>query len=80
MILRALEADGHDPSSFTFAGQVRADVDAEGLRRAREEAMGLILAGAGHVTLGTPALAGADGMRRMASEVAQAIRDAAGRA
>jgi alkanesulfonate monooxygenase SsuD/methylene tetrahydromethanopterin reductase-like flavin-dependent oxidoreductase (luciferase family) len=80
VILRALEADGRDPSSFTFAGQVRADVDAEGLRRAREEAMGLILAGAGHVTLGTPALAGADGMRRMASEVAQAIRDAAGRA
>jgi alkanesulfonate monooxygenase SsuD/methylene tetrahydromethanopterin reductase-like flavin-dependent oxidoreductase (luciferase family) len=80
MILRALEEEGRDPSAFTFAGQVRADVDAGGLRRAREETLALLRAGAGHVTLGIPAVAGAEGLRTMARDVAEPVRDVVGRA
>jgi alkanesulfonate monooxygenase SsuD/methylene tetrahydromethanopterin reductase-like flavin-dependent oxidoreductase (luciferase family) len=78
VILRALDEAGRDPATFTFAGQVRADIDRAGLRRAREEALGLVAAGAGHVTLGVPALAGAAGLETMAREVAEAVRDSAG--
>ena len=79
VILRALDEAGRDPSTFTFAGQVRADVDPAGLRRAREEALGLVAAGARHVTLGVPAIAGPAGLETMAREVAEAVRDSAGR-
>ena len=78
VILRALDEAGRDPASFTFAGQVRADLDPPGLRRAREEALALVASGAGHVTLGVPALAGARGLETMAREVAEAVRDSAG--
>jgi alkanesulfonate monooxygenase SsuD/methylene tetrahydromethanopterin reductase-like flavin-dependent oxidoreductase (luciferase family) len=78
VLLRALEAAGRDPGTFTFAGQVRADVDPAGLREARAAALGLVAAGAGHVTLGVPAVAGPAGLETMAREVAEAVRDAVG--
>ncbi|HET9853207.1 MAG TPA: LLM class flavin-dependent oxidoreductase [Candidatus Limnocylindrales bacterium] len=79
-ILRALEAEGRDPATFTFAGQVSVRTGSAGHAAARESAIALVRAGAAHVTLGVAALGGPDAMAAMASEVAEPVRDATGRA
>jgi hypothetical protein len=79
-ILRALEAQGRDPGAFAFGGQVEVELNPEGMRWARETALGFLQAGADHVTLGIPGRAGPDGLVAMAREVAEPVREALGRA
>jgi alkanesulfonate monooxygenase SsuD/methylene tetrahydromethanopterin reductase-like flavin-dependent oxidoreductase (luciferase family) len=79
-LLRALEEAGRDPATFAFAGQVNVASNDDGRRRAREQAMALLRAGADHVTLGIVARDGAAALETMAREVAEPVRDAAGRA
>ena len=78
-ILRALDAQGRDPATFSFAGQVEVALDPAGLRGARELALGFARAGADHVTLGIEGRAGPDGVATMAREVAVPVADAVGR-
>lgn len=77
-LLRALEADGREPDTFTFAGQLNVASGAQGYRLARETAVAFVRAGAGHVTLGVPVSEGPAAVRRMAREVAEPVRDALG--
>jgi hypothetical protein len=79
-IRRALEVAGRDPASFSLAAQVEVGLDPAGLRAARDIALGFVVAGADHVTLGIPGRAGPTGIETMAREVAEPIRQAAGRA
>ena len=79
-LLRALEQERRDPARFAFAGQVNVASSDEGRRLAREQAMALLRAGADHVTLGIVARDGAAALETMAREVAEPVRDAAGRA
>jgi alkanesulfonate monooxygenase SsuD/methylene tetrahydromethanopterin reductase-like flavin-dependent oxidoreductase (luciferase family) len=75
-MLRLIEAEGRDPESFTFAGQVSLGTDpasrADGLASARA----FVAAGADHVVLGIAAAGGPDALRVMATEVAAPLRDA----
>lgn len=73
---RALFEAGRDPDTFSFAGQVLCDVDAAGLRSARETALAFRRAGATHVILGIRAADAPDGLRVLAREVADAIMEA----
>ena len=79
-ILRALEAHGRDPSTFTFAGQVNVSAAPADLRRGREVALRFLEVGAGHITIGVPGREGPDAVAAMAREVAEPVRDAAGAA
>ena len=78
-LLRALEAARRDPATFAFAGQVNVPSSPDGRRLAREQAISLLRAGADHVTLGIVARDGPDALRAMARDVAEPIREAAGR-
>ena len=78
-LLRALEAEGRDPSRFGFAGQIVVEGDPAGLREARALAIGFVDAGATHLTLGVSAREGAAGLIRMAREVAEPVAHATGR-
>lgn len=78
-IRRALDVANRDPAAFALAGQVEVVVDRAGMKVAREVGLGFIRAGADHVALGIPGRAGAAGVRTMAREVAEPIREAAGR-
>jgi alkanesulfonate monooxygenase SsuD/methylene tetrahydromethanopterin reductase-like flavin-dependent oxidoreductase (luciferase family) len=77
-IRRALEAVGRDPDDFTFAGQLNAGGSPRERREGRETALEFLRAGADHLIIGVPGRLGADGLRRMATEVARPARDAAG--
>jgi len=79
-LLRALDEAGRDRATFAFAGQVNVPTSDDGRRLAREQALALLSAGADHVTLGMVARDGPDALRAMAREVAEPVRDAAGRA
>lgn len=79
-LLRALDAAGHDPATFSFAGQLNVGPGAAAQRQARETALAFIGAGATHVTLGVPVASGPDALATMAREVAEAVREAVGRA
>jgi alkanesulfonate monooxygenase SsuD/methylene tetrahydromethanopterin reductase-like flavin-dependent oxidoreductase (luciferase family) len=76
---RALDETGRDPATFALAGQVNVPASGDGRRLAREQAIALIDAGADHVTLGIVARDGPDALRAMAREVAEPIREVAGR-
>ena len=76
---RALEAEDRDPAGFRFAGQLNVGPGAEAQREAREIALRFIAAGANHVTLGVPVRDGPDALATMAREVAEPVREAAGR-
>ncbi|MEO8273192.1 MAG: LLM class flavin-dependent oxidoreductase [Chloroflexota bacterium] len=80
VLLRALEVEGREGASFAFAAQVEVRLDPAGIRTARETAIAFIRAGADHVTLGIPGRSGPDGLALMAREVAEPVREAAGRA
>ena len=77
-MLRLLEAEGRDPDTFTFAGQVNAGTDGASRTEALRVARALVSAGADHVVLSVPAAAGPDALRAMADEVAAPLRDAWG--
>ena len=79
-LLRALDETRRDHATFAFAGQVNVPSDAAGRRLAREQATALLRAGADHVTLGIVARDGATALEAMAREVAEPVREAAGRA
>lgn len=76
----ALEAAGRDPAAFAFAGQLTVRSGPDGLRAAREEGLAFLRAGADHVTLGIVAREGPAAIDVMAREVAEPLREAAGRA
>lgn len=76
---RALDAAGRDSSTFSFAGQLSVASTAEGRRTAREQGLAFVRAGADHLTLGIVARDGVLALEAMAREVAEPIRDAAGR-
>ncbi len=78
-LLRALEEARRDPATFAFAGQVNVPSSPDGRRLAREQAIALLGAGADHVTLGIVARDGPGALRVMARDVAEPIREAAGR-
>lgn len=78
-ILGALEAAGRDRETFSFAGQLNMRPGPEAQRDARATALRFLAAGATHVTLGVPVSEGPEALATMAREVAEPIREAAGR-
>jgi len=76
-IRRALEAAGREPDDFTFAAQVDAGATSAERTAAREAAIAMRRAGAGHVIIGVPGQLGPDGLAAMAREVAIPLREAA---
>ena len=79
-LLRALEAEGRDAAGFAFAGQLVVEADSTGLRAARELAVRFVAEGATHLTLGVEPHAGVPGLVAIAREVAEPVREVAGRA
>lgn len=77
-LLRALESAGRDSSEFTFAAQLAADSSFH-LTEMRDLATAFILAGATHIILGLSATAAPEGLLRLATEVAEPLREAADR-
>ena len=77
-ILAEMDRIGRDPSGFEFAAQVPTGPDAASRRRARELATMFAAAGADHLILGMPARLGPDGLRTVAREVAEPLREALG--
>ena len=71
-LLRACEEVGRDPSTIEISAQVRPG---EGLRAQRETGMAYAEAGVDHLVLIMPAAHGADGLQRLADEVAAPIRE-----
>jgi alkanesulfonate monooxygenase SsuD/methylene tetrahydromethanopterin reductase-like flavin-dependent oxidoreductase (luciferase family) len=76
---RALDEAGRDPGTFAFAGQLNVPSSDAGRRQAREQGLAFLRAGADHITLGIVARDGSDALRLMARQVAEPLRDAAGR-
>jgi len=77
---RALDEAGRDPAAFAFAGQLSVPSTRAGRRTAREQGQAFLRAGADHITLGIVARDGPEALRAMAREVAEPLREAAGRA
>jgi hypothetical protein len=76
-LMRELEAAGRDPSHFSVAGQVTVRHDGDPATSV-EEGRKLVAAGATELILGMDTEAGPDGLRRLATEVAAALRDRLG--
>ena len=72
-IRRALDAAGRDPDDFTFAAQLDCGTSAGTRRAALHIARRFVAAGANHVILGVPAIAGPGGLASMAREVAEPV-------
>ena len=77
-IRRALADAGRDPDDFAFAAQLDCGTSAADRRRSLGVARRFVAAGANHVILGVPAVAGPDGLVAMAREVAEPLADAGG--
>lgn len=77
-ILREMDAIGRDPTGFAFAAQVATGEDATSRRVACEQAIDFVKAGITHVILGLPARLGPDGLRAVAREVAEPLREVVG--
>ncbi len=77
-ILAEMDRIGRDPTGFQFAAQVPTGPDATSRRRARELATTFAAAGADHLILGMPARLGPDGLRIVAREIAEPLREALG--
>jgi alkanesulfonate monooxygenase SsuD/methylene tetrahydromethanopterin reductase-like flavin-dependent oxidoreductase (luciferase family) len=77
-IRRALDAAGRDPAVFSFGTQVATGESAADRRAALALARGFLGAGATEVVLGLPARLGPEGLRRVAREVAEPLREAIG--
>jgi alkanesulfonate monooxygenase SsuD/methylene tetrahydromethanopterin reductase-like flavin-dependent oxidoreductase (luciferase family) len=78
IILRECDATGRDPAELELSVQVIIPPDGEPRRAAREAAIAYGRAGAVHILLTTLGSEGAAGIRRLATEVAEPIRDAFG--
>ena len=78
VILREMEAIGRDPTGFEFAAQIATGLDAASRAQARELAVAFARVGATHLILGLPAHLGPDGIRAVAREVAEPVREAIG--
>jgi alkanesulfonate monooxygenase SsuD/methylene tetrahydromethanopterin reductase-like flavin-dependent oxidoreductase (luciferase family) len=78
IVLRECEAIGRDPAEIEISVQVVIPPDAEPRRTATGAAIAYGRAGASHLLLTTPGKEGADGIRRLATEVAAPIREALG--
>jgi alkanesulfonate monooxygenase SsuD/methylene tetrahydromethanopterin reductase-like flavin-dependent oxidoreductase (luciferase family) len=78
VLLRACEAIGRDPAEIELSVQVIIPPDGEPRRTATGAAIAYGRAGASHLLLTTPGKEGADGIRRLATEVAAPIREALG--
>lgn len=75
---RICAEEGRDIGQITVSVQLIVPDDAGDRRRAREAAEGYARAGAQEIMLTIPARSGAEGIRRLASEVALPLRDALG--
>ncbi len=74
-ILGEMERIGRDPGGFAFVGQVATGRSASERREALQRALDFARAGATHIVLGMPAATGPDGLRAMALEVAEPLRE-----
>lgn len=72
-LVRALEAEGRDPSGFRMVGVVHATPDRGSARAAREAGAAMAQAGATDLVIGIPAATGPDGLGFAAHEIAQAL-------
>lgn len=77
-LLRACEAVGRDPGELTLSAQIIIPGERVARRAATERAIAYGREGAQELLLTTPAREGAEGIRRLATEVAAPIRDAFG--
>lgn len=77
-LLRACEEIGRDPAAIELSVQVIIPPDGEPRRAATAAAIAYGRAGASHILLTTLGREGADGIRRLAAEVAAPIRAAFG--
>lgn len=77
-ILREMDAIGRDPTGFAFAAQIATGLDARSRAQARALALAFVRGGATHLILGLPGHVGPDGLRAVAREVAQPLREALG--
>ena len=77
-LLRACEAIGRDPGELTLSAQIIIPGEPVARRAATERAIAYGREGAHELLLTTPAREGAEGIRRLATEVAAPIRDAFG--
>ena len=77
-LLAECDAIGRDPAELTLSVQVVIPDESPGRRQATDQAVRYGRAGANHIMLTTWARNGADGIRRLATEVAAPIRDALG--
>ncbi len=75
---RICEEEARDIAEITVSVQLIVPDDREERRRARDAAEGYARAGAEEIMLTIPARSGAEGIRRLASEVAVPLRDALG--
>lgn len=75
----ALEAADRDPDDFDYAAQIATRPSEGPLDDARETALRFMRVGATHVILGLPATDGPEGVRRLATEVAEPILERSGR-
>ena len=77
VIRAALEAGGRDPDAFSFAAQLSVGTTRDDRARALETSRAFLRAGATHVILGLPATVAPDGLRDLATEVAEPLLAAA---
>jgi alkanesulfonate monooxygenase SsuD/methylene tetrahydromethanopterin reductase-like flavin-dependent oxidoreductase (luciferase family) len=77
-LLAECDAIGRDPAGLTLSVQIVVPDDDPGRREARAQAIEYGRAGAAEILLTTAARNGADGIRRLATEVAAPLRDAFG--
>lgn len=77
-LLAACDEIGRDPADLVLSVQIIIPDDPAGRRRATTEAVAYGRAGASAILLTTLARGGADGIRRLATDVAASIRDAFG--
>jgi len=78
IVLRECDAIGRDPAGLELSVQVIIPPAGEPRRAATEAAIAYGRAGAAHILLTTLGSEGAEGIRRLATEVAAPIRDAFG--
>ena len=74
-LLRNCDAVGRDPSELTVSVQIRAGESAADRRDALESGVAYARAGCDHLVLVMPARLGPDGLRLVAQEVAEPLRD-----
>ncbi len=77
-LLAEMERIGRDPAGFAFAAQLPAGTTREARAEALEQAKDAVRRGATHVVLGMVPALGADGVRAIAREVAEPLREAIG--